>query len=177
MQTLRLDVEKRSDETQNSLGALSGAILSMMAPAIQAPESNLHCGHAAANGELRKRIDELHGSSERSLTCSQQISAAAAKLCAGAQLASDSFTVATQVDQTFGRCCDVLQRIAAGSGVHPAGAAGGLQHLAARYTMQSEREVHEMAAAQVKPQDFPAEQDRLAVPVPTGDFSDNVELF
>jgi len=177
MQTLRADAEKRSTEIESSLGALNAAVLSMIPPAEQAPESALRCDNAAVTEELRMRIDELHLSSARSLTCSQQISAAANTLCDDVQLAANGFTVGTLFCQTLDGCCGVLQRIAAEADTHPAGVAGVLQHLTVRYTMQSEREVHESAMAQIKPGTSSDEQYRLAVPVSPGDWGDSVELF
>lgn len=177
MQTLRADVEMRSDDTENLLAALSGAVLSMIQPAAQTPESDQGYGHASVTDELRTRIDELHGSSEHSLTRSQQISAAAATLCAEVQLASESFTVGAQGHKILDRCCGVLQRIVVESGVQTTGATSGMKHLAARYTMQSERDVHQMATGQVNLATSPEEESRVTVPVPTGDFGDNVELF
>ena len=89
--------------------------------------------------ELQTRIDELHASSERSLTCSKQISAVAATLCAEVRSASDSFTVGNLVDETLDRSCGMLQRITAESDIDPARAARGLEHLTAQYTMLAER--------------------------------------
>jgi len=176
MQALRVEVEKRSDETESSLDALKGAVLSTAATA-QAPNSALRSGDTAVTDELRTRIDELHVSSERSLTCSKQISAAAANLCADVQLASDSFTVGDLFDEALDRCCGVLQRITAECGLQEAGTASGLHHVTARYTMQSERDVHEMATAQTEPATSPTEQPDVAVPAVPGGFGDNVELF
>jgi hypothetical protein len=92
-------------------------------------------------------------------------------------LASDGFAVGQLFDKAIDRCCGVLQRITAESGVQEAGTTGSLHHLTARYTMQSERDVHEMATAQAEPVASPTEQSGMAVPVVPGGCDDNVELF
>lgn len=177
MQTLHSDAEKRSGDTEESLGNLSSAVLSMMRDASDGPASPAPSDDASMIDELKTRMDELHASSERSLTCSKQISAVAATLCSEVRSAADSFTVGNLVDETLYRSCGILQRITAASDIDSVRAARGLEHLAAQYTMLAERQVHERATAEAFPAPSNEETGWRATPAPPGDLGEGVELF
>ena len=170
MQCVYGDAEQRSDKTEESLASLMKAVFSMAPPRNE--------DSAPVVDELQNRIVDLHESSERSLACGEQISAAAAKLCEGVEATLDGFTVGSLFKETVDRCCGILQKITAESNVRAVHKKDGFQHLAERYTMREERETHEMAMAGNTPEHSPAERHGLAAPVPqAGDIGENVELF
>lgn len=177
MLTLHGNAEQRSDETGDSLATLRGAVLSMIPASTHFPTSPVPSDSDAMLDELKTSIAELSASSERSLTCSKQISAIAAALCADVLSASDSFTVGKLVEETLDRSCGTLQRISAESDVDPARTTSGLEYLAAQYTMLAEREVHDRVTAKAVSSlsnEEPACPAALALPE---DLGDGVELF
>ena len=177
MQKLYANSEQRSGNTEDSLATLSSEVLSLALTPMQVPGSPVPADNVTDADELRTRIDELHASGERSLACSEQISAVAARLCAEVQSASDSFTVGKLVDQTLDRSCEILHRISGQSDIDPARAARGLEHLTTQYTMRAEREVHEKAMAKAAPLESNNEPACPAIPAPPADLGEGVELF
>jgi hypothetical protein len=177
LQNLYAAADRRSDETSDSLAALRGAILSLVPAPAQFPASTTPPVSQSMVGDLRTSLAELGASSERSLACSRQISGVTANLCADVRTASDSFTAGKLVEETMRRSCDILESIAALCQPGPDRATGGLDHLAARYTMQAERDVH----ARTADPDLPAGSDEElscgTVPAGTEDLGDGTELF
>ncbi len=177
MQTLYANAEQRCDETQDSLATLRSAVLSIIPASTQLPTSPVPSDSDAMIGELQMSITELGASSERSLACSQQISAVAATLCADVLSASDSFTVGKLVEATLDRSCRMLQRINAESNMDPARTTSGLEHVAAQYTMLAEREVHARATAKAVSAKSNEEPLCQAAPALPEDLGEGVELF
>ena len=177
MQTLHSDAEKRSAETEASLANLSSAALSMMPGSSGGAGATAPSDNVSMIDELKARMDELHASSERSFTCSKQISAVAATLCSEVRSAVDSFTVGNLVAETLNRSCGILQRITAAFEIDPVRATRRLEHLTARYTMLAEREVHERATARVFPEPSDEASDCPGAPALPGDIGEGVELF
>jgi hypothetical protein len=93
----------------------------------------------------------------------------------------DRLAVGERVSATIRQCAKQLEPFAAsadfGGGENQAGEAAHLDEIAARYTMQSEREIHRQLAAETE--QFPV----ISGPVPAdkdsdeSEFGDNVELF
>ncbi len=177
MQTLYVNAEQRSDETQDSLATLRSAVSSIIPAPAKVPTSPVPSDSDAMIGELQASMTELGASNERSLACSKQISAVAATLCADVLTASDRFTVGRVVEETLDRTCGMLQRINAEASLDPARTSSGLEHLAAQYTMLAEREVHARATAKAAPSPSNEEPDCQAVPALPEDPGDGVELF
>lgn len=170
------DAEERSEKTEEPLASLMEAIFAMARSAPPVMTGNK--GNAPVVQDLQNTIVDLHDSSERSLACGKQISAAAANLCERVQTALNGFTVGELFGERIGHCCAILQKITGEPNLGPARPIGGLQHLAERYTMREERETHELAIAANAPYESPSERYRPAAPVPqTADLGENVELF
>lgn len=177
MQTHHSNAEKHSGDAEDSLANLNSAVLSIMPVSSDGSASPTPSDNASMIDALTARMGELHASSERSVTCSKQISAVAATLCSNVRSAADSFTVGTLVDEMLDRSCGVLQRITAASDFDPVRATRGLEHLTAQYTMLAERQVHERATANVFPAPSDEESDCRATPALPGDLGEGVELF
>lgn len=175
MQTLHTDASVRSRDTEKALGALNGMVESMLQPE-GPPATEAGSGNTAVTREMRTRIDELHAASERGLASSKELNSVAASLSANVQSASDNFTVGALFDDAIHRCCGILERVTAGQDSRRPRAAGAVEHLATRYTMQTERDVHERATAAGRPDPRPPDQT-CVVAVAAGDLGENVELF
>jgi hypothetical protein len=129
---------------------------------------------------MRRAILELHSSSESSFSRVNQIAASGAGLAAAIGAARGGFSAGALFAQVVHRARGELERIGAQAGDGPLESAGAaateqLEGLAKRYTMQTEREVHESVAR------GSAIAEALAAPPGTaigdGDLGDNVELF
>ncbi|WP_321478227.1 methyl-accepting chemotaxis protein [uncultured Paludibaculum sp.] len=177
MQTLYLNAEKRSGETEDSLANLRSAVMSIVLGSNDGPAASEPSANASIVDELKARVDELHASSERSVAYSKRIGAVSATLYSDVRSASEGFAVGDLVAETLDRTCGTLQRITAASDIDAVHAARGLEHLAAQYTMLAEREVHERATATVFPAPSNEEMNRRAATAPPGDLGDGVELF
>ncbi len=114
---------------------------------------------------LRHAILEMHSASELSYSRVQQIVETRARLAADIHALRSGFTAGVLVAGVLQRACRELERIAALLPADPEGAPS-LEQLAGRYTMQTERDVHQLAL-QGAPAEAAAEQ-------PLGD---NVELW
>jgi len=134
--------------------------------------------------EIQKTIAELHSSSEASLSRVRSIADIGSRLGAAIHDVRSGFTVGKLVADGIESARATLEKIA-GAMAPPSldGSSGGEQHLhdlAARYTMQAERDVHQaiVAGAPVAEKVAESDEDSAVVTVPAGDdFGDNVELF
>ena len=170
MQRVYEDAEGYSNSTEESLNRLMEVVLSMAPPGTE--------DGASMVAELKHRIEDLHGASERGMTCGTRISKAAAELSGGVQTALNGFQAGALFAATGDRCRGMLRRIAAAADARPATPPDGLRHLEHRYTMREERRVHEEALGAGVAESVVAEPPAPATAVPgAGDLGENVELF
>jgi hypothetical protein len=131
-------------------------------------------------GEMRSTVVELHSSSECSFSRVTQIAALGAKLAGDIGDVRGGFSAKQLFAQTVTQVCDELERIGAQHAVDPLphteiAPAHFLESHAKRYTMQTERDVHESVAAGVAIATAAAEPSRPVLK--EGDLGDNVEMF
>ena len=114
---------------------------------------------------LQRAIPEMHSASELSFCRVKQIVDTGARLAADIHELRSSFAAGALVAGVLQRACSELDCIAS---LLPADGdeASGLEHLAGRYTMQTERDVHQQAL-----------QGSPAGTVTEEALGDNVELF
>ncbi|MEO8596777.1 MAG: hypothetical protein ABI759_25890 [Candidatus Solibacter sp.] len=124
-------------------------------------------------GEVRRTVMELHSASEASFGCLHQIVATGSRLADEIASVCAGFTVDARFSAVTSRACAELAAMAAACGGGTETAAS-LDDLAARYTMQVEREVHASATG------AEAQEVEMAGATPQGeadDFGANIELF
>jgi len=133
-----------------------------------------------AIGEMRRAVLGLHRSSECSYSRVNQISALGARLAAEIDAVRDGFSAGLLFAKAADRARSQLERLGSQAGDELMEGVEGsctkqLESLTKRYTMQTERDVHEAltggAAMAATPSEIPG------VALAEGDLGDNVELF
>lgn len=115
---------------------------------------------------VREALAELHSASESALSRTTQVEAVGTRMCSSIRDVLDGLSVGAVFRDTTGRCIEGLQKMAGGMDRGEPGDAG-LQLLSNRYTMHSERTIHEAVT----------EGAAVAAVPESGDLGDNVELF
>ncbi len=106
--------------------------------------------------ELRREIADLHGSGRSSFAQVQQMARLGSELSDALRSAREDLKVGPMFAQTIAQACGELDRLAAQCASDSSGS--GVQDFEARYTMQSERDVHQ---AIVGPGAQGTEDDRI----------------
>ena len=178
MQGLALDSNRNTEDVAGALDAMSDAA-GRVSGGDAAPAANSDT--ARVTGEMRRAVAELHSSSESSFSRVNQIAALGARLAGDAAAVRDGLTADSLFAQVVSRARSELDRIGVQAGAESAGTAHQLAHLAKRYTMQRERDIHESMTwgsplpAVASPAQAPPEVSPAALQ--DGDLGDNVELF
>jgi methyl-accepting chemotaxis protein len=116
--------------------------------------------------DLRRSVEELHSVQQETRQRCAAAAALAEQLAASICQTIQAFGGQEAVPQALRRASHALTELADES--RPSSRAGGLEELAARYTMHSERAVHTAVTGGVAP---------VAVEAGPSDLGDNVELF
>jgi len=139
-------------------------------------------GDSDPAGGMRAALLELHSSSEASFSRVLRIAELSARLAERIGALRGGFSAGRTLAEVVDRARSELERIGAQATPEPveeqaAGAAGGLDDFARRYTMQTEREVHERVAAGVAAGQPEPDADQTPESGSPDDLGDNVELF
>jgi methyl-accepting chemotaxis protein len=179
MQRLALDSNANTEDVSGALDVMSETVKRVSGgncDGVPGADSETD----EVTGEMRRAVGELHSLSESSFSRVNQIAALGARLARDAGAVRDNFSAGTLFAQVVDRARSELQAI----GAQPAGgsseagegvADSQLEHLASRYTMQRERDVHASMASGSALPEAPAEGREVALQ--DGDLGDNVELF
>jgi methyl-accepting chemotaxis protein len=176
MQKLALESNASTEDAAGTLDAMSAA-----AGCVCGGVDGAALGAGEVIGEMRNAVLELHSSSERSFSHVNQIAALGAHLAEDIGAVRGGFSAGRLFAEVVGRARGELERIGAQAGQEsPEGAADvpevRLESLTRRYTMQTEREVHQSAARGLASESaVPTAASSAALA--DGDLGDNVELF
>jgi hypothetical protein len=159
----------------NGITADAAAALDAMSAAAAGVTSASATGAAGVTNQMKTAILDLHSSSERSFSRVKQIAAASAALADAVAAVRGGFSAGHMVAETLGRVRRDLERLAAEAGQasldsSSTAPAAQLDSLTKRYTMRSERDVHQSVAG------YPPAGTMRAAPA-EGDLGANVELF
>jgi hypothetical protein len=177
MQKLALDSNAGAEDAAGTLDAMTGAASCVGGGLTDGAAS----GAGDVIGEMRHAVLELHSSSERSFSHVNQIAALGAHLAEDIGAVRGGFSAGRLFAEVVGRARGELERIGAQAGQEPLeGAADApevqLESLTRRYTMQTEREVHQSAAGGLASESA-APTAASSAALADGDLGDNVELF
>ena len=171
MQGLQSECENRCAQTAAHITEMKNLIASIASPEASSPSNQ-----GTNLDEVRANVAVLRASREDCSRRTEDIALSAASLCDDVQSARERFSASlAPFPQTLDRCCRTLDSISA---QFPAQLESGsaqrsdaFARAAARYTMQSERDVHE-AITGIRLASAPT-----ADTADTATFDDNVELF
>jgi hypothetical protein len=182
MQSLALDSNTNTEQVADTLVAMSAAALDVSG-GHNSNGMGAHGGRYEAINGMRRMVLDMHSSSERSYSRVDEIAVLGARLAEGIEELLQGFSAASLFARVVEHACGELDRIKGQSqgeseGVGEVATTLQLETLARRYTMQTERDVHEslvrgleVALPEVTPAESPAES------VGGEDLGDNVELF
>ncbi|MDR3699296.1 MAG: hypothetical protein P4L56_06640 [Candidatus Sulfopaludibacter sp.] len=159
MQKMVADSGAKTQEAETALAAIGDAGRRLALG--EDPRSDA----AEACQPLQRAILEMHSASETGSVLVRQIVETGARLAVDIHALRNGFTVGPLVAGVLQRACGELDRIAAGLPAEQDGGPG-LEELAGRYTMQMERDIHELAL-----------RGKSAEAVTDEALGDNVELF
>jgi hypothetical protein len=180
MQGLALDSNASTEDAAGTLDAMSAAAGGVSGGSGCAADGG-SLGASGVIGEMRHTVLDLHSSSERSFSRVNQIAALGAQLAEDIGAVRSGFSAGRLFAQVVGCARGELERIGAQSGQDPLEGAGiaperQLESLAKRYTMQTERDVHQSAAGGLA-EEGAAPTAAASAKLADGWLGDNVELF